>query len=76
MIRLHILHGHYLDFVKFVIRAGNKPVVWAYHEMWLATGQCGFAMDSEKMETGYHACEYLNYYPKVWVDNANSEYKV
>ncbi|MCW9014367.1 MAG: glycosyltransferase [Gammaproteobacteria bacterium] len=76
VIHLHNLHGYYLDFVKLINNIGNKPIVWTWHDMWGATGRCGFAMDCEKWKMGCHTCEHLDYYPKVWVDNASSEYKV
>ncbi|MFW8602429.1 glycosyltransferase [Desulfobacterota bacterium M19] len=76
VIHLHNLHGYYLDFVKLINGIGNKPVIWTWHDMWGATGRCGFAMNCEKWKTGCNTCDYLNYYPKVWLDNAGSEFKV
>ena len=76
VIHLHNLHGYYLDFVKLINGLGNKPVVWTWHDMWGATGRCCFAMGCEKWKTGCNTCDYLNYYPKVWLDNAGSEYEV
>lgn len=76
VIHIHNLHGYYLDFVKFMKSIDNKPVVWTWHDMWGATGRCGFAMGCEKWMSGCNTCDYLNYYPRVWVDNAASEYRV
>ena len=74
VIHLHNLHGYYLDFVKLINGIGNKPVVWTWHDMWGATGRCGFSMDCMKWEDGCSRCGHLDYYPKVWLDNAASEY--
>jgi len=76
VIHIHNLHGYYFDFVKFIEAVNNKPIVWTWHDMWGATGRCGFAMDCEKWKTGCNACDHLNYYPQVWVDNAASEYRL
>jgi len=76
VIHIHNLHGYYLDYVKLIKAISNKPIVWTWHDMWGATGRCGFAMDCEGWKSGCNTCEYLNYYPKVWVDNAASEYRI
>lgn len=75
VIHLHNLHGYYLDFVKFVDSIRDKPIVWTWHDMWGATGRCGFSMDCELWLHGCPKCPHLDYYPKVWVDNAGSEFK-
>jgi len=74
VIHLHNLHGYYLDFVKLMRAIPDKPIVWTWHDMWGATGRCGFSMDCDEWKTGCSKCPHIEYYPKVWVDNASSEF--
>ena len=76
VIHLHNLHGYYLDFVKLIQHVNNMPVVWTWHDMWGATGRCGFSMECNEWRNGCLKCEYLSNYPEVWLDHAASEYKM
>ncbi|VAW62697.1 hypothetical protein MNBD_GAMMA11-229 [hydrothermal vent metagenome] len=75
IVHLHNLHGYYLNIENLLKGLTNKPVVWTWHDMWGATGRCGFSMDCIEWKNGCSKCEYMNYYPKVWFDNAKAEYR-
>jgi len=76
VIHLHNLHGYYLNFVELLSGLSDKPVVWTWHDMWGATGRCGVAMDCNDWNNGCMVCGHKNYYPKVLIDNASSEFLV
>jgi len=74
VIHLHNLHGYYLNFVNLLRNIRDMPIVWTWHDMWGATGRCGFSMECDKWISVCKTCNHMDYYPKVWIDNAESEY--
>ena len=75
LLHLHNLHGYYLDF-SYLLRAWrNRPVVWTWHDMWGATGRCGFSHGCEGWRDGCNRCPSRALYPAAWLDRASREYR-
>lgn len=75
IIHLHNLHGYYLDWDRLFRAIERRPFVWTWHDMWGATGRCGFSSACEGWRTGCKPCPHMNYYPAAWLDRAASEYR-
>jgi len=76
IVHIHNLHGYYINFVKLLNGLKKKPVIWTWHDMWGATGRCGVALNCEGWLNDCNPCEHKNYYPKVLLDFAGSEYNI
>jgi len=74
ILHIHNLHGYYLNYEKLLNAWKDKPIVWTWHDMWGATGRCGFSFDCIGWKTGCGACEYKSYYPSAWVDFSKQEF--
>jgi len=76
VIHIHNLHGYYINYNKVLHEWRDRPLVWTWHDMWGATGRCAFSFDCDKWEKGCKSCEFMELYPKAWVDHAAHEYVV
>lgn len=76
VIHLHNLHGYYVDYKKLLSRINERPIVWTWHDMWGATGRCGFSFECDRWENGCNQCNNKNYYPAAWIDNAKHEFNL
>lgn len=74
VLHVHNLHGYYLNFEKLLLAWKERPVVWTWHDMWGATGRCGFAFDCEGWKAGCKKCPSMETYPAAWIDRARSEF--
>ncbi len=76
VIHLHNLHGYYLDYKRLLRQIGDRPLVWTWHDMWGATGRCGFSFECEGWQQGCMSCPNKSFYPAAWIDNAKYEYQL
>jgi putative colanic acid biosynthesis glycosyltransferase len=80
IIHLHNIHGYYLNYMLLFQYLNTKqiPIVWTLHDCWSFTGHCAYFdfVDCSKWKTGCHACPQLNTYPKSFVDNSYTNYKL
>jgi len=74
VLHVHNLHGYYLNFRRLFEGLRNLPVVWTWHDMWGATGRCGFSFDCERWQIGCGSCPNKSSYPGAWLDNSSREY--
>lgn len=74
IVHLHNLHGYYIDYKHLLLNLRDRPIVWTWHDMWGATGRCGFSFSCEGWKTGCKRCPHLDYYPSTWHDRAADEY--
>jgi putative colanic acid biosynthesis glycosyltransferase len=72
IVHLHNLHGYWLNYSQLLDEI-KKPVVWTWHDMWPATGRCGFSMDCDKWRIGCSSCPNKSFYPATL--NSNSKYE-
>ena len=75
VLHLHNLHGYYLNYEKLVRAWKDRPIVWTWHDMWGATGRCGYSLDCIGWQTGCLSCPHKQYYPSAWLDFAAQEFK-
>ena len=75
ILHIHNLHGYYLNYEKLLNAWTDKPILWTWHDMWGATGRCGFSFDCNGWQTGCGKCEYKEYYPTAWLDFSAQEFK-
>jgi len=75
VLHVHNLHGYYLDYRRLLLAWADRPVVWTWHDMWGATGRCGFAFECEGWKAGCKSCPHTEYYPAAWLDRARYEYR-
>lgn len=77
VVHLHELHGHYLNYYKFVnyLDKKNIPIVWTLHCEYLYTGKCGYSLECKKWELACSACPQVSSYPKSWIfDRSNTQF--
>lgn len=74
VLHVHNLHGYYLNFEKLLNAWCNRPIVWTWHDMWGATGRCGFCYECDLWRTGCLSCPSLDVYPRSIIDQARSEF--
>jgi glycosyltransferase involved in cell wall biosynthesis len=74
ILHIHNLHGYYVNYQKLVQLWGNRPIVWTWHDMWGATGRCGYSDTCEKWRSGCNICPDLSRYPAAWFDHAAHEF--
>jgi glycosyltransferase involved in cell wall biosynthesis len=74
ILHLHNLHGYYLDYRKLLNHWGDRPVVWTWHDMWGATGRCGFSDSCEQWQSGCARCPHKEIYPRAWIDVSSHEF--
>ena len=75
LLHLHNAHGYYLDFERLLHAWRHRPVVWTWHDMWGATGRCGFNLGCERWRMGCVRCPSPELYPAAWLDRAAGEYR-
>lgn len=75
IVHLHNLHGYYVDYKHLLLNLRDRPIVWTWHDMWGATGRCGFSFSCDGWKTGCNVCPHLDYYPSTWYDRASNEYR-
>lgn len=75
ILHLHNLHGYYLNYPKLLTAWRNRPIVWTWHDMWGATGRCGFSGTCERWKSGCMTCSDKSLYPASWFDFAASEFR-
>jgi glycosyltransferase involved in cell wall biosynthesis len=68
------MHGYYLDYRKLLHHWGDRPVVWTWHDMWGATGRCGFSDPCSRWQSGCVRCPHKETYPRAWIDVASREF--
>lgn len=76
LIHIHNLHGYYINYENFMQGIQNKPVFWTWHDMWGATGRCGFSFDCERWRSGCGSCPNMQIYPKTKVDRSAEEFAI
>lgn len=74
VLHIHNLHGYYLGYETLISSWSDRPVVWTWHDMWGATGRCGFSFDCIGWQTGCIRCPDKTLYPAAWIDRAFIEY--
>jgi putative colanic acid biosynthesis glycosyltransferase len=74
VLHVHNMHGYYLNFERLLLAWKDRPVVWTWHDMWAATGRCGFSFNCNRWKDGCPSCQKMNYYPAAWIDRAMSEF--
>ena len=75
VLHVHNLHGYYLNFKKLLLSWCDRPIVWTWHDMWGATGRCGFSFNCDLWKKGCVSCPNKEYYPSAWLDNARLEFQ-
>jgi len=75
VLHVHNLHGYYLDFEALLHAWRSRPIVWTWHDMWGATGRCGFSYECDLWRQGCPACPSPEYYPAAWLDRAAMEFE-
>lgn len=75
ILHLHNLHGYYLNYPKLLAAWRDRPIVWTWHDMWGATGRCGFSGTCDRWQTGCSSCPHKTIYPASWIDFASSEFR-
>lgn len=80
IIHLHNLHGWYLNLpILFnYIKKKKLKVIWTLHDCWAFTGHCPhFEMEKcEKWKTGCYHCPRHTEYPKTFVDQSRTMWKL
>jgi glycosyltransferase involved in cell wall biosynthesis len=76
IIHLHNLHGYYINYTYLLEYLGKKPIIWTWHDMWGATGRCGFSEACDRWKNFCAPCPHKELYPKAWLDNSAQEYKL
>lgn len=62
---IHNLHGGFFDLAALRKLGRHAPLVLTMHDMWLATGHCGYSCECEGWRTGCGACPDLTLYPAI-----------
>lgn len=75
VLHLHNLHGYYLNYPKLLATWQERPVIWTWHDMWGATGRCGFSGSCDRWQTGCFNCSDKAIYPAAWLDHASHEFR-
>ena len=73
VVHLHNLHGYYVNYRSLLDLIRNKPLVWTWHDMWGATGRCGFAAGCERWVDSCAPCPRKDQYPAAWIDHSGQE---
>ena len=80
IIHLHNLHSSYINIPMLFryIKKTKTRVVWTLHDCWSFTGQCPhFVMaQCDKWKTGCHDCPQYKLYPRSYVDNTKTMYRL
>lgn len=78
IVHLHNVHGYYMDYYKVVkyLKKKKMKVVWTLHDELMFTGNCDYAYECDLWQTGCHACEQIESYPKsLFFDFSSIQYK-
>ena len=75
VLHIHNLHGYYLNFNLLLKAWRNRPVIWTWHDMWGATGRCGYSLNCQKWKQGCGTCPTKKAYPKAWFDRSGFEHQ-
>ncbi len=62
---VHNLHGGYFDLAALRGLARRSPLVLTMHDMWLATGHCGYSCECDRWQVGCGSCPDLTLYPAI-----------
>lgn len=74
LLHIHNLHGYYLNYEKLLRAWRDRPIVWTWHDMWGATGRCGYSLECTGWQSGCLICPHKEYYPTAWLDFASAEF--
>jgi len=75
VLHVHNLHGYYLNFERLLLAWRKRPIVWTWHDMWGATGRCGFSYGCDRWREGCFSCPSTSLYPAAWLDRARFEFR-
>ena len=80
LLHFHNLHDSYINLPLLFeyVKKRNIPVVWTLHDCWSFTGHCvHFDMfGCGKWKTGCSSCPQYKEYPKSYIDNSKTMYKL
>lgn len=78
LLHFHIVHEEYLSIRDWIKIAGNKPLVWTWHDPYMLSGHCIYSMGCRELESGCNVCPNLHYHFPIKRDRSkiNLEEKV
>jgi glycosyltransferase involved in cell wall biosynthesis len=70
LLHFHIVHEEYLSLADWKRVAGQKPVVWTWHDPYMLSGHCIYSLDCNGFETGCKSCPHLDYHFAIRKDRS------
>ncbi len=70
LLHFHIVHEDYLSPADWIRLAGEKPVVWTWHDPYMMNGHCIYPLGCDRFEIGCPTCPNLKYHFAVHRDRS------